>query len=241
MLCYHAVSETWPAPLSVRPERLEAQLASLLRRGYRGATFHDAVFAPPAPRTLAVTFDDAFRSVLELAFPILERAGVPATVFVPTAFPDRGGPLLWTGIDHWAAGPHAGELAGLSWEQLRTLAAAGWEIGSHTCTHPRLPALGDEPLAAELGESRTACERGTGTPCRSLAYPYGDVNGRVMAAARAAGYRAAAALPARPGPATPLAWPRVGVYHLDRLWRFRLKTSPLVTRLRSTSADPAAG
>jgi len=234
VLCYHAVSDTWPAALSVRPRRLEAQLDFLLRRGYRGATFHDAVTSQPAGRTVVVTFDDAFRSVLDHAFPILEQAGIPGTVFVPTRFPDDGRPLGWPGIDQWAATPHAHELAGLSWEQLGTLAHAGWEIGSHSRTHPRLTRLDDAALAAELADSRAACERGTGTACRSVAYPYGDVDRRVAGAARAAGYSAGAALPDRPGPAAPLAWPRVGVWHTDRLWRFALKASPLVTRLRST-------
>jgi peptidoglycan/xylan/chitin deacetylase (PgdA/CDA1 family) len=239
VLCYHAVSETWPAALSVRPERLEAQLAFLLRRGYRGVTFYDAVTAPEN-RTLAVTFDDAFRSVIEQAFPILERAGIPGTVFVPTRFPDEGRRLGWPGVEHWAATPHAHELAGLSWEELGTLARAGWEIGSHTCTHPRLTQLDDATLDAELAESRAACERGTGTTCRSIAYPYGDVDDRVVGAARTAGYTAGAALPSRPGPHAPLAWPRIGVWHTDRIWRFGLKTSAVVTRLRGTSTAPAS-
>jgi peptidoglycan/xylan/chitin deacetylase (PgdA/CDA1 family) len=241
VLCYHAVSERWPAPLSVRPGRLEAQLRLLRRRGYRGATFYDAVTSPPAAKTMAVTFDDAFRSVLDLAFPILARAGVPGTVFVPTGFADSGRPLHWTGIDHWSDGPYAAELAGLTWQELRTLADAGWEIGSHTRTQPRLTELDDAALAAELEQSREACERGTGRPCRSLAYPYGDVDERVIAATRRAGYEVAAGLPARPGPSLPLAWPRVGVYHADALWRFHLKTVPRVWSLYAARRrQPAA-
>ena len=89
VLCYHAVSAEWPAGLSVTPERLEAHLAGLLARGYRGATFRDAVLNPPATRTVAVTFDDAYRSVLDLAAPLLRRLGIPGTVFVPTAFAAR--------------------------------------------------------------------------------------------------------------------------------------------------------
>src|SRR5205085_9051635 len=81
VLCYHAVSPTWGASLSVTPDEFESQLRTLLRRGWRGATFRDAVLRPPWPRTLAVTFDDAFLSVLELAHPILARLGLPATVF----------------------------------------------------------------------------------------------------------------------------------------------------------------
>ena len=77
VLCYHAVSSDWEADLSVRPEALESQLALLSGRGYRGATFSRAVTEPPASRTVAVTFDDAYRSVIALARPILEEFGFP--------------------------------------------------------------------------------------------------------------------------------------------------------------------
>jgi len=58
VVCYHAVSPTWRSSLSLTPDRLEAQLASILRRGYTGATFTDAVTARGG-RVLAATFDDA--------------------------------------------------------------------------------------------------------------------------------------------------------------------------------------
>jgi len=82
VLCYHAMSRDWGAGFSATPDRLEAQIGSLLERGYEGATFSDAVNRPLAERTLAVTFDDSYRSVIELAAPVLARLGVPGTVFV---------------------------------------------------------------------------------------------------------------------------------------------------------------
>src|SRR3954452_15915050 len=66
VLCYHAISETWPAALSTTPERFEAQLDLLLRRGYRPQTFTAAIKGATRKKTFAVTFDDAYRSVLEL-------------------------------------------------------------------------------------------------------------------------------------------------------------------------------
>src|SRR5438105_523916 len=109
VLCYHATSEDWPAALSVTPERLERQLRLLVGHGYRGSTLERAVFDPPHPRTLAVTFDDAYRSVLTTAKPILDALGLPASVFVPTRFPDTGEPMAWPGIDQWLDGPHRDE------------------------------------------------------------------------------------------------------------------------------------
>ncbi len=233
MLCYHALSERWPAALSTTPERFEEQLALLLRRGYKPATFEQALSSPPAGRTFAVTFDDAYRSVQELALPIMERLGVPGTVFAPTDWVGRDDPMQWDGIDQWLGGEHEQELLCLGWPELRALADSGWEVGSHTCSHPRLTTVDDGRLARELSESRAACEDGMGRPCRSIAYPYGEVDARVIEAAGAAGYELAAALPKRHGSRNRLDWPRVGVYNRDDLRRFKLKVSPLLRRLRS--------
>ena len=233
VLCYHAVSPDWEADLSVGPDALDRQLDMLRRRGYRGATFSRAVTEPPARRTVAVTFDDAYRSVIELARPILERHGFPASVYVPTAHAGAERPMSWPGIDHWIGTPHEHELTPMSWDELGEVANAGWEIGSHTRTHPHLTQLGDEEMARELGDSRTEIEDELGLPCDTIAYPYGDVDDRVTAAARAAGYRHAAALPGRWHAPRPLEWPRVGVYQADSPWRFRLKASAAARRLRA--------
>jgi peptidoglycan/xylan/chitin deacetylase (PgdA/CDA1 family) len=240
VLCYHAVSARWPAELAVRSKDLHQQLELLLSRGYQGVTFHEAMTSPPAGKVLAVTFDEAYRSVLELAYPILSSLGIPATVFVVTDFANDDRPLAWPGINHWLGGEHDRELRGLSWSQLEVLSEAGWEIGSHSQTHRRLTQLDDATLARELRESRAACELALGVPCRSLAYPYGDFDRRVAGAAGDAGYDAAGALPPHLGGASPLTWPRLGVYRSDSMARFRLKVSPTIRRLR-TIAAPAEG
>jgi peptidoglycan/xylan/chitin deacetylase (PgdA/CDA1 family) len=235
VLCYHAVSDTWPADLAISAAQLGRQLEFLTRRGYRGATFADAVSFPPHPRTLVVTFDDAYRSTLTQGKPVLDRLGLPATVFVPTAFPATRAPLAWPGIDQWLGSPHESELEPLSWQELASLTEAGWEIGSHTVGHPHLTRVDDETLAYELGDSRRVCIENLGVACRSIAYPYGDVDERVVSATQAAGYEAAAALPARLHRATALRWPRIGVYSIDTPRRFGIKVSPLVRSLRSAA------
>jgi peptidoglycan/xylan/chitin deacetylase (PgdA/CDA1 family) len=139
---------------------------------------------------------------------------------------------VWPGLEQWPDGPHAHELRCLGWDELAALADRGWEIGSHTVTHPRLTRLDDEQLAAELSESKRAVEEHLGGACRSLAYPYGDEDARVVAAARRAGYVAAAALPSHPHGDEPLRWPRIGAYRHDGLLRLATKTWPAVRRFR---------
>ena len=197
VLCYHAVSDEWPSRLAVTTGDFRRQLSSLVDRGYRGVTFTDAVTGPADGKRLAVTFDDGYATLATKALPILAELGLVATVFMPTRFPDSGEPMSWPGIEDWLGTEHEPELEPLGWDGLRTLSDAGWEIGSHTVSHPRLTRIDDERLAAELAESKAELERRLERPCRSLAYPYGDVDERVIAAARDAGYVAGAELPDR--------------------------------------------
>lgn len=237
VLCYHAVSEDFPASISVSPSRLRDQLDTLVRRGYRGATFHSALSESRDGKVLAVTFDDAYRSVVRLALPILAEYDLPATLFAPTAFIGSERPMRWRGIDRWHGTRHEPELVPCSWAELERLVEAGWEVGSHTHTHPHLPELTERELGTELSRSRRECEDRLGVPCRSIAYPYGAVNPRVADAVANAGYSFAAELPGSfRAPPAPLRWPRVGIYHRDRPWRFRLKTASITRGLRGTAA-----
>lgn len=236
-LCYHAVSPGWNAPISVTPERFAEHLELLVGRGFRGLTFSDAVATPAAKRAVAITFDDGFRSVLEIAKPILDHYEMPATVFVTTGFVGSDQPMSWRGIDQWRNTPDARELLPMSWSELAELADAGWEVGSHTRSHPRLPELDDERLVEELRQSKQDCEVALGRRCRSLAYPYGDHDERVEAAVRNCGYGAGGTLlGAFLGAGEPLAASRIAIYHNDAGRRFQLKTSAALLRLRSSRA-----
>lgn len=237
VLCYHAVSPDWPAELAIKPDVLRAQLERLLGHGYRGVTFTQAATGEADSKALAVTFDDGYRSTYDHAFPILEELGIPGTVFVPTALVDQSSPMSWRGIDQWVGTPYEGELDCVSWDQLREMDARGWEVGSHTLSHANLPELDDDRLDRELAESREACAQQMGKPCRALAYPYGADDQRVQEATRRAGYETAAAL--RAAAPSRFSWPRIGVYPVDGSVRFRLKTSPAVRWMRSTTMGQA--
>ncbi len=245
ILCYHAVSEDWPTELAVSPAQLDSQLRFFIRRGYRPATLSAALERPPGSKTLVVTFDDAYASVLERALPAMSVLGVPATVYVPTAYIAAEGALQWESMQRWLDTPYEDELRCMSWEDLRSLAAAGWEVGSHTSTHPKLPSLADAELAAELADSKARCEEEIGQPCRALAYPFSAYDRRVMDAARAAGYESATildnhlAIPAgslvRPGrPTQMFELLREGVYRRDGRARLWAKASPFARRVRAS-------
>jgi peptidoglycan/xylan/chitin deacetylase (PgdA/CDA1 family) len=243
VLAYHAVSQEWPATLATTPRRLRTQLETLLKQGYEGITFAEAVHEAEASdktngngngsarRFLAITFDDAFRSVIERAFPVMEALGVKGTVFVPTAYVGQDA-MRWPGIEQWTGTRYESELACMSWDELQQLSDAGWEIASHTRTHPHLTQIEDEQLHDELVESRREITERIGAPCRTVAYPFGDHDSRVEEAVREAGYEAAGGV--RPGPRNLWAWPRIGVYPADGPLRFRVKASKGIRRARGS-------
>ena len=238
VLCYHAVSPTWTATFSVAPDTLERQLTRLVRAGWRGSSFTEAVLDPLAPKTLAVTFDDGFESVFEVAEPILTRLGLRATVFVPTGFMAERQYLNWQGIEAWLDTPHEHELRCMTWDELGQLADRGWEIGSHTCSHPHLTTLTDEDLREEMRGSFEQCSLHLGRVCRSIAYPYGEVDVRVATLAKEVGYQTGACLAdSRVALGTHL-WPRVGIWHDDSSLRFRLKISRLTRSARASRLGP---
>jgi peptidoglycan/xylan/chitin deacetylase (PgdA/CDA1 family) len=232
ILAYHSVSPNWQVDTNVMPDRLREQLELLLSKGYRGATLSEALTTPARHKVMVATFDDAHISVYERARPILQELGVPGTVFVPTDFPDSGRPMGWKGYDMWLGTPHEHELACMSWDQLREVRDAGWEIGAHTCSHPFLTELGDAELRRELADSRAACEQHMGEPCPTLAYPYSDWDPRVAEAAGAAGFTAAVTVNTGTWDKQ-LQLPRTGVYHYDTAPRLRLR----ITRRRFPRID----
>jgi peptidoglycan/xylan/chitin deacetylase (PgdA/CDA1 family) len=133
---------------------------------------------------VVLTFDDGYADFVREAWPILRRYEFPATVFVTTGWIADAG--------QHAAGRPLDRM--LDWAQIRELAMANIEIGAHSHSHPQLDQLDDASLCRELGDSRALLEEGIHAPVRTLAYPFGYSSNRVRLAARASGYRCAAAV-----------------------------------------------
>lgn len=249
VLCYHAVSPGWDVPLAVTPPQLEQQVAMLLRLGFRPATFTDALLAPTHEKAFAVTFDDGYRSVLQHAAPVLDRLGVPATLFVPTGWigPDHR-EAGWADMAQWRRPAQDRELELMDWTEILGLVERGWEIGAHSHTHPFLTRLGDDALRDELTRSRALVEDALGRRCTSIAYPFGDVDARVAQAAQDAGFATGAGLNdmgalVREAEADILRWRRIGVYAADTRARFAAKLAigaAATLRHRAPVARPGA-
>lgn len=241
-LGYHGVSARWPSSLAVDPEQLRRQISYLLERGHRPVTVTEAARLGARERLVVITFDDALASVYRLAFPILQELGAVATVYAPSEPILSGQPMAWPEVRDHLATEHAAELDGMTVEELREVASAGWEVGSHTCTHPWLPTLDADRLRDELVRSRADLQAALGLPCTSLAYPFGAHDDRVVAATQAAGYETAVTLPHRLRPWPPagadiderLRLARIGIYLADDMTRFRVKVAAPMRALRES-------
>ena len=128
-----------------------------------------------------VTFDDGYLSVYEHAYPALAARNMTATVYVVA---DSIG-----GINAWDRKAGDYEEPMMSAAQVREMSDAGFEIGSHTLTHPHLTDLNDDQLKQEIVDSKHNLEDIVGKEVISFSYPYGDCDSRVISAVMDAGYK----------------------------------------------------
>jgi len=155
---------------AVREADFRVQMAGLREAGFKGATVSEALRESELDdRKLAViTFDDGCETDLTVAAPVLREAAFGATFFVTVDWINRAGHLTAP--------------------QLRELAAAGFEIGCHSLSHPHLPALSEQALAREIGEAKSRLEDLLGARVNHFACPGGGWDRRVARTAYGFGY-----------------------------------------------------
>ena len=86
ILTFHAIDDR-PSVISLAPEVFRRGMAKLSKNGYRTLSLLETVDClqretPFPDRSLVITFDDGFHSVYKEAFPVLQRYGMSATVFL---------------------------------------------------------------------------------------------------------------------------------------------------------------
>lgn len=168
--------------LFIEPEWLLHHMEYLQKNGFRTVRFSDiaAYFEDKAPLPLAIgekpiiiSFDDGYKSTFEFAAPILKKYGMAGTVFIPTNLVGLG----------------RGKGTRMTWDEVKALADAGFEIGSHSLWHPYLTKSGK--ARAEIFESKKILEEKLGQPIEVFAYPFGDYNSVIESLVKEAGYKTA--------------------------------------------------
>lgn len=176
ILLYHHVSQSTPPSTSVTPEVFREHLDFLEDEGFRVlplVEMLDALYAGkelPA-RAVAITFDDAYQSIFENAWPELQRRGLPFTLFIATDPVDRA------------------TRGYMNWDQLRQMDAELVDFGAHSVSHGHLlHRAASESLneweARVLAELTIGAERihdELNQSVRSFAYPFGEYNADLSA------------------------------------------------------------
>ena len=185
VLLYHAFSTS---QLAVSSGQFEEQI--------RWLSLHSQVMGlnrlvegvGEGPSKVALTFDDAYASVFDIAFPLLQKHGFVGTVYVnpgsvhdtvrTPSNPDQG---------------HYPNEQFMTWSELRQLSAAGWSIGGHGIDHVDLTKVDKPTLRHQVAGCKSQIESKLGGPCVEFAYTWGRHTADVRDAVRQAGYHSAVA------------------------------------------------
>jgi len=180
ILMYHIVADPpagAPYPeLYVSAASFAGQIGWLARHGFHGVTLHDVLLhwqrgtrLPAHP--VVISFDDGYRSQAVTAAPILATHRWPGVIDL----------TIRNTNDYWGLPP----------AQVRKLIDAGWEVASHSATHPDLTKIDDAALEREVAGSRATLQTMFHVPVDFFCYPAGRLDDHVVAAVRAAGYSGA--------------------------------------------------
>jgi peptidoglycan/xylan/chitin deacetylase (PgdA/CDA1 family)/folate-dependent phosphoribosylglycinamide formyltransferase PurN len=189
---FHRVSCLCRDGMTVAPDVFERQL-DYIRRHHDVVTLDEALAMVRSGRRLRrpaalITFDDGYATVFDRAWPAMDSRGIPGCCFVSTELVGTSATL-----PHDAASP-VGTLHGImTWENLRTLHAAGWAIGAHSATHARLASVSGDALRREVDGALDMLRRQLGDRMVVVAYPFGgreDISVEARERIRAAGYAA---------------------------------------------------
>jgi peptidoglycan/xylan/chitin deacetylase (PgdA/CDA1 family) len=175
----------------ITPARFESHMRALEGAGYTAVPIETLVAwlegcsAKLPARPFVLTFDDGFADLHRHAWPLLHDLGWPATIFLVTG--------LIGDHDRWMQlpGRHRPRTPLLTAAQVAEMAAAGIRFHSHSSTHADLVTLSGDALTEEIARSRQRLGELLGRPVDCFAYPFGHHDERVVAAVKAAGYRAA--------------------------------------------------
>ncbi|HMV95711.1 MAG TPA: polysaccharide deacetylase family protein [Anaerolineales bacterium] len=179
ILLYHWIAVSpdegtnYKSPYYVKPEVFDAEMKLLHDWGYTTITTEMLIKAiregaDLPPRPVIITFDDGHMNNYTNAFPIMQKYGFTGVLYLVANYLDAE--------DY------------LTVDQIKEMAAAGWEIGSHSVSHSDLTSLEPERQRFEVVDSRAMLESKLGVPVLTIAYPFGVSNSSVIDYAHFAGY-----------------------------------------------------
>lgn len=230
VLVYHALGREraglHPLRAFVDVEEFARQMDFLARRR-RVVALEEILLeaADEGPPRVAITFDDAYRSVLEHALPVLQQHRFPATVFVPTA---------WIGDrNRWDAAQPGVDRDLMSERELLELRELGFAVESHGHRHIDMSRASEQEVREDIASSVSRLRELLGEAPRFLAYPYGRSSAAARRIASETGFAEAFALEFEDAA---FARSRTPIFPHDSGWRYALKSTGHYARFRRSRA-----
>ncbi len=214
VIIYHSIDRSGSC-ISMAPAEFERQMGFIKDAGYAAITLSELLEGfnkgKEMDNSVVLTFDDGFRNNYEAAFPVLDKFGFKATIFLATGYLGKK-----CGWDKRSDIP---DLPLLDWEMVKEMDRSGIDFQSHTVTHPHLTEIPDKKIREELRISRKAIEDRLGKSCAILCYPYGEYDAKVIEVVKEEGFSAAVAI--RPEKEGLFSISRVGSGHLTSRMAFK--------------------
>lgn len=176
ILQYHHVDAEGPASTSLSPAQFIEHMQMLEDLGFEVVDLEKATLElfdgktqiDPTSKQVAITFDDAYTSIITAAYPELKRRNWPFTIFVnPLAVNQKNRNIM-------------------SWEQLQLLVDEGVTIANHSDSHAHLPTIPegytlDQWLNEEVTAPYNEMKKRLGKVSTMFAYPYGEFTMEIAA------------------------------------------------------------
>ena len=185
ILCYHRFATSCDSPLCMPADVFDRQMKYLKENGYRVIGPQELLdfldYRKAIPKNAGmITVDDGYRSIYNVAYPILKKYGFTATLFIY--------------IDYVGVSSKA-----MTWDLLRELKREGFYIGSHSVVHSDLSKKQESEdnkaylarLKREIFQSKEIIDRELDQDTLIFSYPFGRRNQTAMSLSRQAGYKLA--------------------------------------------------
>jgi peptidoglycan/xylan/chitin deacetylase (PgdA/CDA1 family) len=183
ILTFHKVDPAFEWGVTrVTPTLFIKLITFLKNEGYTSITlsqlFDSDATLPNKP--IVLTFDDSYESVYTYAYPIMESVQFIGTIFIITGYVGK--------FNSWDVNLGGKQFRHMNWMQIKQLADAGFEVGSHSVHHKDLTYLNASTLQSEVEQSKTIIEDKIGSSVQFISFPFGRFNRNIIDICKQVGY-----------------------------------------------------